>query len=114
MDFHFFDRELEVPVTERRLPHWQQPGCLCFITLRAADSIPRDVVNRWRVERAQWLRHHGIEPTDMNWREKVKELTKSLQRLYHENFTSRWLDELDRCHGECLLRNPKFSKLVAN
>jgi putative transposase len=114
MEFQFFDRDADVLITERNLPHWQQPGCLCFITFRTMDSLPAAVVNRWRVERAMWLRARGIEPTYNRWQEALKALPWSEQKVYHATFTSRWLDELDNCHGECVLRDAKLSGIVAD
>jgi putative transposase len=48
-----FDPDAEVTIVERRLPHWSQPGVICFVTFRTYDSMPADVLNRWRIERMQ-------------------------------------------------------------
>jgi len=60
MDLHFFDRQSNYTVIERKLPHWVQPGVVCFITWRTNDSIPAAVLEQWRNERRMWLRQHQI------------------------------------------------------
>jgi hypothetical protein len=35
-----FDPQQDFEIVHRRLPHWSQPGTLCFITLRTWDSMP--------------------------------------------------------------------------
>ena len=55
-----FDPTESYSVVWRRLPHWSQAGTLCFITWRSADSMPRDVVERWIAERNELLRREGI------------------------------------------------------
>src|SRR5437899_1868080 len=74
MQYDFFDPQGEVTIYYRRLPHWDQPGVMCFITWRTIDSIPAEVLRRWRVERAVWLRQHRIDPQAANWREQLKML----------------------------------------
>ena len=48
--FGSFDPDAEVEVTQRNLPHWFQPGAAMFITFRAANSLPEDVILRWQRE----------------------------------------------------------------
>ena len=72
MDLHFFDRNTEYTVIERRLPHWVQAGVVCFVTWRTDDSIPALVLEKWRQERRQWLRLHAINPISQNWRQQLQ------------------------------------------
>ncbi len=114
MLFQFFDRDEEVLISQRCLPHWEQPGRTYFITFRTLDSIPESVLNRWRVERAAWLRRHGIDPGAGDWRDQIPRLSIAARREFHETFTNRWLEELDLCHGACVLKRPELSAIVAN
>jgi hypothetical protein len=34
---NLFDRDADVFVLERRLPHWSQPGAIAFVTWRTHD-----------------------------------------------------------------------------
>ena len=113
MELEFFDPHGDVTVYYRRLPHWDQPGVMCFITWRTVDSIPADVLRRWRVERAVWLRQQGIDPQAAKWREHLRGLPAAARREYHARFTSPWMECLDECHGACVLRQPKLSAIVA-
>jgi hypothetical protein len=96
-----------------RLPHWDQPGVMCFLTWRTLDSIPEATLRRWRVERAGWLRRHGIDPQAADWREALRSLSQEARREYHARFTSPWMECLDECRGECVLRRPDLSLIVA-
>ena len=114
MELHFFDPRSEYTVIERRLPHWTQAGVICFITFRTHDSIPKDVLERWRQERRQWLRQHGINPIAADWRVRLQQLNKLLQHEFYEQFSTRWHDELDACHGACVLRDRSLVNEVGN
>ena len=114
MQFEFFDPQGEVSIVYRRLPHWDQPGVLCFITWRTADSIPESVLRRWRVERAVWLRQQGIDPHSPGWRDQLRLLSAAARQDYHTRFTRPWMECLDACHGKCVLRSPELSSIVAD
>ncbi|MCA9025196.1 MAG: transposase [Planctomycetaceae bacterium] len=110
----FFDPEADVAIKRRRLPHWSQPGVVCFITFRTDDSMPRSVINRWETDRRSWLVRHGITPTADNWRQQLSELPLPLQQEFDRTFSNRWHDELDACHGACPLRDPSNAMIVAD
>jgi hypothetical protein len=111
-EFHFFDPRAEFSIVERKLPHWTQPGTVCFITWRTNDSLPKEVVERWRHERFHWLRRQGINPNAVNWREELRQLDLSLQHEFFDHFSTRWHDELDACHGACVLKDPANARIV--
>src|SRR6266852_3770227 len=104
LPFHLFDREADVRIVQRRLPHWSQPGAICFITWRAHDSMPQAVLDKWFSDRAHWLRAHGIEPGEPNWRQRLAKLGGQLASDFLDRFWNRWHDALDACGGTCVLR----------
>ncbi len=108
-----FDREGETQVVERRLPHWSQPGAICFITWRANDSLPREVLDRWFEQRDQWLNAHGIDPYQPGWHDRLKRIGGREARDFLDQIWNRWHDALDDCHGECVLRRGDLSSVVA-
>lgn len=108
-----FDREAEVLITQRRLPHWAQAGAITFITWRTEDSIPAEVLRQWRSERCRWLRAHQIDPDEPNWRSQLIAVEPELQNEFRRLFSDRWQDELDVNHGECVLRSPEIAEIVA-
>jgi REP element-mobilizing transposase RayT len=114
MDFQFFDSEAEVEITHRCLPHWGQAGATYFITFRTADSLPEPVIRGWREERDNWLRRHHINPLSRNLDELLHSLPSSARREYHNTFNARWHELLDAGHGACVLREPAFSRIVAD
>jgi putative transposase len=111
----FFDPDAQVAVWEgRRLPHWCQAGTICFATWRTWDSIPQEVLLRWRLEREAWLVKLGIDPHSPDWKEQVRRLPRATTIEHRRMVAERWEQELDRCHGLCPLRDADCSEIVAN
>lgn len=110
----FFDPNDQLLITQRKLPHWAQDGCVVFITWRTADSMPKDVLERWRADRNRWLDLHGIDPTQKGWKIQVQSLPPDLMAEYHNRFTTRWHEALDASHGACALNQPEIAGIVAN
>jgi putative transposase len=108
-----FDPAQEYAVLQRRLPHWSQAGTVCFLTWRTWDSIPDSVLRIWLSERDAWLRRHAIDPLAVDWRTKVRRLGSSLAREFQLLLSDRWNEQLDACHGECVLHRPDLANIVA-
>ncbi len=113
MELHFFDPNVTASILYRKLPHWSQAGVVCFITFRLHDSMPREVVDRWRGERAGWLIRHGINPNKPAWRDDLQQLDQPLQAEFYATFSTRWHNELDKCHGSCVLKDTANFQIVA-
>ena len=95
-----FDPDAPLAVYGRQLPHWRQDGATYFVTFRLADSMPQVKLKQWQQEKEQWLKEHP-EPQSPADREE-----------YHQRFTDRLQEWLDAGYGQCLLRDPKLSRLV--
>ncbi len=108
-----FDPDADYSIVERRLPHWSQAGTIAFITFRTSDSMPRSVIEAWRSERMSWLRKHGVDPTANNRRAKLQGLDTVTRREFYQKFSRRWQEELDACHGSCVLKNPELGSIVS-
>jgi valyl-tRNA synthetase len=87
------------------LPHWTQTAAIYAVTFRLADSLPADVLERWRVERDK-IDHPG----ETQGRELTSHQQRELARLYCDRVESY----LNAGHGQCYLRDPKVAELVAN
>lgn len=48
MQFGSYDPLADVTIKARNLPHWFQAGATTFVTFRASDSLPKDVILRWQ------------------------------------------------------------------
>jgi len=97
----YFNPNAEFQVTRNRLGHWNQVGgALYFLTFRLADSLPAEVLNPWREQRAAWLRLHPPPHTEEQ------------DRDYHARFTLAWETALDAGHGACVLRDPRCAQIV--
>jgi len=112
-DIHFFDRESDFTVIDRRLPHWSQAGAVAFITWRTDDSMPASVLESWHRERAAWLETRGIDVKDPAWKELLNELGENVAREFKDIFWNRWHDALDECYGSCLLKKAEIALQVA-
>ena len=121
-EFGVLDREADVDVRERNLPHWFQPGAATFITFRTADSLPREVHVRMQRELEQWLTSRGlpvgiaksndygkVANWDTLWKELSRVQTREYNKLRHRLFQAA----LDDCHGECLLKQSDVASIVA-
>lgn len=108
----FYNPDDTVMVTQRKLPHWSQAGSVCFITWRTDDSMPRAVVESWRNSRDEWLREHGIDPAGNDWKTQLATLEDKFRAEFHAIFTTRWHEELDACHGACVLRRSDLAAIV--
>lgn len=112
MEFRFFDPSAKTEVTHGHLPHWEQSNAYYFITWRTADSIPREVSEKWHAERETWLRGHGVDPSAEDWQRELEMLPENEHQEFYRLFTAKWHVMLDECHGECVLRRPEVSRIV--
>jgi REP element-mobilizing transposase RayT len=110
----FFDRDADVSVSHGRLPHWEQPGTVCYITFRTWDSLPRSVVAELLARRDEWLRAHDIDPTEPDWEVTLERLSHELRTEFQRVRAERWEGALDRCSGTCPLRAPALARVVAD
>ncbi|MCE9519174.1 MAG: hypothetical protein K8R87_06455 [Verrucomicrobia bacterium] len=114
MHFRFFNPEAPVSITRGHLPHWDQEGATYFITWRTADSIPKEVWEHWRADRAAWLLNHNIDPDAPGWWLALEKLPEPLRKEFGRRFARVIEDELDACHGEGALRHQGHAQIVAD
>jgi putative transposase len=103
--FGVFDRESEVDISARNLPHWFQPGVAMFITFRTGDSMPKKVIDAWRHELCRWLCEHGVDTQGDLPPDDLTTLPVTLRSEYRKLRSRLWHGKLDAGHGECVLRN---------
>lgn len=112
MEYRFFDPAARTEVSQGNLPHWEQLNAYYFITWRTADSLPQAALERWQIERDQWLRTRGINPSVDDWQRVFEMLPEMDRQEFHKLFTVRWNALLDEGHGECLLRRAELGGIV--
>ncbi len=114
--FQPFDERESVRIYRRNLPHWRQDGATYFITIRLADSIPKNVRREIEYEKRLWLRARGIsyDGEHGNWVEKLHTLSSDDQFQFHKTFNRRVQSCLDRGHGKCHLQVPSCIEIVKN
>ena len=101
-DKSFFSYIAETDVRRHNLPHLGQRGVIVFITFRLADSMPAELLSKWRDERETWLAAHP-EPWD----------DVTAQEYAHE-FQGRIEKWLDAGHGECVLSRSDCHRIVSD
>ena len=112
IEWNFYDRNAESFVTKRNMPHIDMAGHLTFITFRLADSMPREVVEKWQSEIELWLKEHGLGGRAIEEvlnSDCVDDLLKNELRRFKNK---KWHGHLDDCHGDCVLCEPQARKLV--
>ncbi|HEX3658305.1 MAG TPA: transposase [Pirellulales bacterium] len=112
LPFHLFDRDAEVLIVHRSLPHWGQAGAIAFVTWRTVDSMPKKVLDEWRGDRQRWLKAHGVDDRKPDWRQLLDQLDPDIRKEFLDTQWNRWHDALDACHGACVLRRPKLAEVV--
>jgi len=107
-DIQTFRRDDEFSIFDRHLPHWGQPGTLCFITWRLNDSLPKSVLDQLDAELHEVHRRLGVGSK-----------YSTVGSLAMEKRTQCYWDEfavrdrfLDRGLGSCRLRKRVHAKTV--
>ncbi|MDB5339264.1 MAG: hypothetical protein JWN70_4883 [Planctomycetaceae bacterium] len=101
----------------RNLPHWRQRGATYFVTLRQDDSIPAKVLAECLDIRQRWCRAHKL---DLNIKESdsdrfnliYSQIPEGVRRAFERQQARMLHEELDRCHGSCVLRHGPPRKIV--
>ena len=106
-----FDPRSDFTIEEHFRPHWSQAGAIVFITFRANDSIPRQVLQRWEREKRDWI--HRLGHTG-HWSDVLPTLESREQVQFKRHFNRCREEFLDGCHGKCMLRQPELAKIVAD
>ncbi len=96
----FFDPKMPIAMWRKNLPHWEQEGKIQYLTFRLADSLPRQVVDRYRWEKENFLRLHP-RPWD--------EVTRC---QYSELVSNPIEGFLDAGYGACVLKEPMVRQFL--
>ncbi len=98
----FFNPYAEIMQLQNRLPHWAQIDATYFVTFRLADSIPRELRERWIWDRDAWLKRNPPPHT------------AAQETEYHQLFSSQMEAWLDNGMGSCVLRSNDIAAVVAD
>ena len=115
--FRPFNPEGPLRVYVRHLPHWRQPGATYFVTFRQDDSIPAAVLLEWADIKARWYRAHGLDPEWLKcdpdrFATAYGEIPEGVRRAFEREQARLLHEELDRCHGSCVLRHPEPQRII--
>jgi len=108
-----FDPKAELTIDAHYRPHWSQAGAIVFVTFRTKDSIPREVLLRWHREKIEWLERRGIS-FEGDFETAISQLAAEDANAFRKTFVRQREMHLDDCHGQCLLRDPDLSQIVAD
>jgi len=90
--------------TRGYLPHLKREGAVYFVSFRLADTLPRDVLLRFKQERDAILENAKAQRAP---------LTLTQQEQLFLWYCDKVDAYLDAGHGECFLRQPELAGLVA-
>ena len=108
-----FDPKSELFINHRLRPHWSQAGAIVFVTFRTKDSIPREVLQRWEREKNEWLDQRALRNGKF-WKDVLGYLDGKMRADFDRQFNRSREDYLDSCHGACVLKQPRLSRIVAD
>lgn len=105
-----FDPDGHCRVYYRNLPHWRQSGATYFVTMRQADGIPKAVIAEWLDQRDRWYRAHQLDPgwlkTDYGrFVAAFRNIDRGVRDAFEREQARLLHEELDLCHGSCVLRH---------
>ena len=108
-----YDPDKKTNVSRRRLPHWEQEGCVYFVTFRLADSLPKKKLEDWKTRRERWLKSRNVQQ-GMSYQDILEALSEDERREYYRIFWKGYHDMLDAGYGACWLKSQEFSQIVKN
>jgi|GEM_PF-1127088 len=108
-----FDPKADLLIHQHVRPHWSQAGAVAFITFRADDSIPAEVVLRWEREKQDWLARRGLV-SGRKSAAVVSKLSAKEQAEFQRTFNRCREEYLDTCQGACVLKRPELAQIVAD
>ena len=96
----FVNKREYIDIEGDKIPHWNQPNCVQFVTFRLADSMPQTKLKEYRKVKEQWLSMHP-KPWD-----------EDMQEEYDKTFTAVIDKWLDANYGECFLKDKRVREIV--
>lgn len=117
--FRPFDPRGPVSVYVRSLPHWRQHGATYFVTFRQGDSIPENVLREWLGIRDLWYQFNGLnlalrEKDPHVFNKQYQQIPEGRRRAFEREQARMLHEELDRCHGSCVLRQKEPRQIVVD
>ncbi len=107
-----FDPNSEFSIEETCRPHWSQSGAVVFVTFRTADSIPKKVIDLWDQEKKDWLSARGY--VGPKWTSLLPNVPPAIRKEFNFYFNRSREEFLDQGAGECHLKQPDLSRVVAD
>lgn len=92
----FYDPLGKTTKYHNNLTHWEQDNATYFITFRLADSIPTEAIRKLSIKREFWLL---ANPPPWSLETEME---------FHQLFSQKLDEWMDRGHGECLLRRAEL------
>ena len=87
----------------KKLPHWNCDNAIYHLCFRLTDSIPREKLKQWFLEREVIIKSSAYKNGKLTKEEKIR-----LQYLFSEKIEKY----LDAGYGECYLRRPQVAGIV--
>jgi len=101
-DNDFFNTNINLNISKRNLPHWDQGSVWYSATFRLYDSLPQEKLKEYAYQRDLWLKQNNNK----------FELNKSKNKEYYDLFSDIVDVWLNSGYGKCILKQYEISKIV--
>ena len=91
-----------IHIVGNKLPHWNQVGCVQFVTFRLADSLPQSKLLEYKEMKIRW-ECENPKPWD-----------EQTQQRYNDTFTPTVDKWIDAGYGSCMLKDSKVRDSLSN
>jgi len=68
----------------------------------------------WNYGGSKGISGHAVNLRALDWRRQLQELASESQREFYSEFSTKWHNHLDTCHGSCVLKTPDLAQIVAD
>jgi REP element-mobilizing transposase RayT len=100
------------------LPHLDKPGLLQSISFRLRDSLPTEVINRWKEELglppSGGVRVSNPQNNQAGYKPALHEKPALQEKAANEELRKRIEQYEDAGHGACYLQDPRIALLTQN
>lgn len=107
----FYSPARNTKIQYRNLPHWEQEGVCAFVTMRLADSLPKEVMREHEQARRRWLQARGWD-AELPEAFVLDQLSPVERQSFRRFASSKMHRSLDKGHGSCVLKNADVRRIV--
>ena len=98
----FLNTNINLNISKRNLPHWEQGSVWYSVTFRLYDSLPQEKLKEYAYQRDLWLKQNNNNI----------ELKRPKKNEYYKLFSDMVDLWLNSGYGKCILKQYEISKIL--